>query len=86
MPFFSRVFRSKDSSSAKKQSKQKTVDSTAPAKPQWTDAYSRIEIAPEEVHGLIKGCTQELKSRGKHHETVQVGLPQVSDGSDSGLL
>lgn len=74
MSFFSRVFRSKDSSSAKKQSKQKAVDTTTPAKPRWTDAYSRIEIAPEEVQDLIKGCTQELKTRGKNHTLSSGGF------------
>lgn len=63
MPFFSRVFRSKDSSASKKAAKQ-TAAQEAPAKPKWTDAYQRTEVAAEEVQELLRGCTQELKSRG----------------------
>ncbi|KAF3388008.1 Morphogenesis-related protein MSB1 [Talaromyces pinophilus] len=63
MPFFSRVFRSKDSSASKKAAKQ-TAAEQVPAKPKWTDAYQRTEVAPEEVQELLRGCTHELKSRG----------------------
>ncbi|KAL1968282.1 hypothetical protein VTN77DRAFT_2117 [Rasamsonia byssochlamydoides] len=64
MSFLSRVFRGKDPSSAKKQAKQNAPEDTAPPKPQWTDPYLRTEVAPEEVQELLRGCTQELKSRG----------------------
>jgi hypothetical protein len=64
MSFFARVFRGKDSSAAKKQAKQNAPDANAPSKPQWTDAYLRTEVAPEEVQELLRGCTQELKTRG----------------------
>lgn len=64
MSFFSRVFRSKDSSAAKKQAKQNAPEETAPPKPQWTDPYLRTEVSPDEVQELLRGCTQELKSRG----------------------
>ncbi|EEA19048.1 hypothetical protein TMatcc_010407 [Talaromyces marneffei ATCC 18224] len=63
MSFFSRVFRSKDSSASKKAAKQSAAEQ-APAKPKWTDAYQRTEVAPEEVQELLRGCTHELKSRG----------------------
>lgn len=64
MSFFARVFRSKDSSAAKKQAKQNVPEVTAPPKPQWTDAYLRTAVTPEEVQELLRGCTQELKMRG----------------------
>ncbi|KAJ6111752.1 hypothetical protein N7523_007813 [Penicillium sp. IBT 18751x] len=62
MPFFSRVFRSKDSNAVKKQSKP-TAGDPVPTKPRWKDAWQRIEVGPEEVQDLIRGCTQELKAR-----------------------
>lgn len=62
MPFFSRVFRSKDSNAVKKQSKPAVAD-PAPAKPRWKDAWQRTEVGPEEVQDLIRGCSQELKAR-----------------------
>lgn len=65
MPFFSRVFRSKDSAATKKQAKPAAAAADpVPAKPKWTDAWQRTEVAPEEVQDLIRGCTQELKARG----------------------
>ncbi|CEL07373.1 hypothetical protein ASPCAL10530 [Aspergillus calidoustus] len=63
MSFFSRVFRSKDSNAAKKGSKSPAAASTVPAKPAWTDAWQRTEIAPEEVQQLLRACTQEFKAR-----------------------
>ncbi|KAJ5111338.1 hypothetical protein N7532_001873 [Penicillium argentinense] len=63
MPFFSRVFRSKDSSAAKKQAKPATTTDPTPARPKWTDAWQRTEVAPEEVADLVRGCAQELKAR-----------------------
>ncbi|GAD97207.1 morphogenesis protein (Msb1), putative [Paecilomyces variotii No. 5] len=62
MPFFTRVFRGKDSAAAKKQSKQ-TSEPAEPPKPKWTDAWLRTEVGPEEVQELLHGCTQELKFR-----------------------
>lgn len=64
MPFFSRVFRSKDSNATKKQAKPAAPTETVPAKPKWTDAWQRTEVAPEEVQDLIRGCAHELKARG----------------------
>jgi hypothetical protein len=64
MSFFSRVFRSKDSNATKKSSKTPVAASTGPAKPAWTDAWQRTEIAPEEVQQLLRACTQEFKARG----------------------
>ncbi|KAL4988322.1 hypothetical protein BDW68DRAFT_159505 [Aspergillus falconensis] len=63
MPSFTRFFRSKDSIAAKKSSNFPAAEHTGPAKPTWTDAWQRTEIAPEEVQQLLRGCTQELKVR-----------------------
>ncbi|KAL4996406.1 hypothetical protein BDV10DRAFT_172395 [Aspergillus recurvatus] len=63
MPSLTRFFRSKDSIAAKKSSNLSTAENTGPAKPTWTDAWQRTEIAPEEVQQLLRGCTQELKVR-----------------------
>ncbi|PGH14878.1 hypothetical protein AJ79_02740 [Helicocarpus griseus UAMH5409] len=64
MSFLSRVFRSRDASGSKKQAKQNGVSQAAPPKPQWTDAFLRTEVSPEDVQELLHGCTIELKSRG----------------------
>ena len=65
MPFFARVFRGKESSAAKKAAKFPTIDhDPTPAKPTWTDAWQRTEVAPTEVQELLRGCTHELKARG----------------------
>ncbi|KAJ5555121.1 hypothetical protein N7535_007564 [Penicillium sp. DV-2018c] len=63
MSFFSRVFRGKDSTTTKKQTKPTAAVDLAPAKPKWTDAWQRTEVAPEEVHDLVRGCVHELKAR-----------------------
>lgn len=61
MPFFSRVFRSKDPS---KKSGRLNGLPLEPEKPTWTDAWLRTEVEPEEVVDLLLGCTSELKDRG----------------------
>ncbi|KAL2811917.1 hypothetical protein BJX63DRAFT_422141 [Aspergillus granulosus] len=63
MSFFSRVFRGKDSNAAKKGAKSPVPASPGPAKPAWTDAWQRTEVAPEEVQQLLRACTQEFKAR-----------------------
>ncbi|KAL2835093.1 hypothetical protein BDW59DRAFT_3181 [Aspergillus cavernicola] len=63
MSFFTRVFRGKDSNATKKSSKSPAAENIGPAKPTWTDAWQRTEIAPEEVQQLLRACTQELKAR-----------------------
>lgn len=64
MPFFTRVFRGKESSAAKKAAKTPVPEDATPAKPIWTDAWQRTEVTPEEVQELLRGCAQELKARG----------------------
>ncbi|KAF9892908.1 hypothetical protein FE257_000500 [Aspergillus nanangensis] len=77
MPFFTRVFRSKDSNTVKKTSKNPVVEDSGPAKPTWTDAWQRTEVAPEEVQELLRGCTQELKARANHH-IVSLSPPRTA--------
>ncbi|KAF2187065.1 hypothetical protein K469DRAFT_122696 [Zopfia rhizophila CBS 207.26] len=67
MPFFKNVFRSKDGPrSASKASKYAGQDDGGPvaqSKPRWEDAWSRKDVAPEEIQELVHVCTQEMKSR-----------------------
>lgn len=58
---FSR-FKGKDSKSKKKGAHD--TSESLPQKPQWTDAWARKSVEPEEVHELIRCCTEELKARG----------------------
>ena len=63
MPFFKRVFRSKDSSS-KKQADTPPVQEDGVSRSKWTDAWLRSQVAPAEVQELVRACTKELKARG----------------------
>ncbi len=62
MPFFSKVFKSKDSQ-AKKNAAPLPNGGTH-KKPQWSDAWVRTRVDPEEVVELLHMCTTDLKSRG----------------------
>lgn len=62
MPFFTRVFRGKDSSS-KKHANTTPVQENGVSRPKWTDAWARSEVAPSEVQELLRACTKELKAR-----------------------
>ncbi|KAL8693790.1 MAG: hypothetical protein Q9218_001438 [Villophora microphyllina] len=67
MPFFSRL-RSKDGGGATpKNKKQTNLNGSAPPppppKPRWADAWLRKDVEPEEVQELLRGCTNEIKSR-----------------------
>jgi len=72
MPFFSKVFRSKDGGAVNaktKSRKQSNLPELAPApppKPRWDDAWSRKDVEPEEIQELLRECTAELKSRGSN--------------------
>lgn len=61
MPFFRNVFKSRDASKSKSSADDQPE---APPKPRWEDAWSRKDVAPEEIQELIHICTQEMKSRG----------------------
>ncbi|CAI7671190.1 unnamed protein product [Penicillium manginii] len=81
MPFFSRVFRGKDSSATKKHSKPTTTTDTTPARPKWTDAWQRTEVSPEEVADLVRGCSQELKARALNVPFLLLPFRPTSDPS-----
>ncbi|KAF4213779.1 hypothetical protein CNMCM8980_005920 [Aspergillus fumigatiaffinis] len=83
MPFFARVFRSKDSNAAKKSTKNPVVENTGPAKPTWTDAWQRTEVAPEEVQELLRGCTQELKARALQTPFLLLPFRPTTESSDA---
>lgn len=61
MGMFSRR-KGKDGKSKKKGANQELDQQ--PAKPRWTDAWARTSVEPEEIHELVKRCTEEIKSRG----------------------
>jgi hypothetical protein len=71
MPSFLSKLRGKDgptkASKASKKNAAQGAASEAPAKPAWEDAWLRKTVAPEEVQELLKGCTLELKARGKEY-------------------
>jgi hypothetical protein len=68
MPFFKNVFKSKEgsrfASKAGKYADQQNGGPVVPPKPRWEEAWSRKDVAPEEIQELIHVCTQEMKSRG----------------------
>ncbi|KAJ4287941.1 hypothetical protein N0V90_011956 [Kalmusia sp. IMI 367209] len=67
MPFFKKVFGSKDGSrAASKAGRHDDSLPVAPPKPRWEESWSRKEVAPEDIQELIHVCTQEMKSRGMH--------------------
>ena len=59
---FSRL-RGRDAKSKKKNAASSLNENVAP-KPFWDDAYTRKSVEPEEIHDLIRYCTEELKARG----------------------
>ena len=63
MPFFTKVFRGKDSGS-KKDITQDGSNEETPKKAKWEDAWMRKDVGPEEVQELLRGCTHEIKARG----------------------
>ncbi|KAL5345707.1 hypothetical protein ACLOAV_009461 [Pseudogymnoascus australis] len=62
--FFSRL-KGKDGPTTLSKSKkgQQAASQVLPAKPKWSDAWTRTSVEAEEVQELLKGCTIELKSR-----------------------
>lgn len=59
---FSRL-KHKDGKSKKKGATADSFDQQ-PSKPAWTDAWTRTIVEPEEIHELVKRCTEEIKNRG----------------------
>ncbi|KAF4971398.1 hypothetical protein FSARC_1760 [Fusarium sarcochroum] len=75
---FSRL-KGKDGKSKKKGANDLTH--SLPPKPQWTDAWARKSVEPEEVHELIRCCTEELKARGLDHPFLLLPYRPTSDPS-----
>ncbi|CAM1504089.1 Fc.00g016800.m01.CDS01 [Cosmosporella sp. VM-42] len=76
---FSRL-KGKDSAKAKKKALEDQANSQPP-KPQWTDAWARKTVEPEEIHELIRCCTEELKARALHHPFLLLPFRPTSDPS-----
>lgn len=68
--FFSRL-KGKDgpTKASKKKGELDDVNDQVPAKPTWTDAWTRTTVEPEEIQNLVRGCTVELKSRGMRSDS-----------------
>ncbi|KAF3046383.1 hypothetical protein E8E12_006562 [Didymella heteroderae] len=80
MPFFKNVFKSKDPS----RSGSKAEASSEPApRPRWEDAWSRKDVAPEEIQELVHVCTQEMKSRAIDMPFILLPFRPTSDTSAS---
>ncbi|KAH6638325.1 hypothetical protein C7974DRAFT_391335 [Boeremia exigua] len=80
MPFFKHVFKSKDTS----RSGSKAEASSEPApRPRWEDAWSRKDVAPEEIQELVHLCTQEMKSRAVDMPFILLPFRPTSDSSAS---
>lgn len=62
--FFSRLKGKDGPTKASKKKGEDDVNDQVPAKPTWTDAWTRTTVEPEEIQNLVRGCTVELKSRG----------------------
>lgn len=77
--FFSRL-KGKDGPTTLTKSKkgQQAASQVLPAKPKWSDAWTRTSVEAEEVQELLKGCTIELKSRGM--PSVQYNTAQYHPG------
>ncbi|PSN60850.1 hypothetical protein BS50DRAFT_579014 [Corynespora cassiicola Philippines] len=78
MPFFRNVFKSKDASKSKSSADDQPE---APPKPRWEDAWSRKDVAPEEIQELIHICTQEMKSRALDLPFLLLPFRPTSDPS-----
>ncbi|KAF2739160.1 hypothetical protein EJ04DRAFT_354244 [Polyplosphaeria fusca] len=83
MPFFKNVFRSKDGSRSASKAGKHNDGSHAAALPKlrWEDAWSRKDVAPEEIQELIHVCTQEIKSRALDLPFMLLPFRPASDPS-----
>lgn len=84
MPFFSKVFKSKDGAGQTK----KTVDSAGamappPTKPKFASTWDSTEVIMDEVQELIHCCTLEMKSRAEALDTPFLLLPFRPEGDVS---
>lgn len=82
MPFFKNVFKSKDGSrSSSKGGKNGANNPVVPPKPRWQEAWSRKEVAPEEIQELINVCTRELKAKALDLPFLLLPFRPTSDPS-----
>lgn len=82
MPFFKNVFKSRDGSrSASKTGKHGDNNAVPTPKPRWEDAWSRKDVAPDEIQELIHVCTQELKARALDQPFLLLPFRPTSDPS-----
>ena len=40
----------------------------------WEDAWTRKTVEPEEIHELIRFCTEELKARGMTSSLISAAV------------
>ncbi|KAL8774820.1 MAG: hypothetical protein Q9209_000759 [Squamulea sp. 1 TL-2023] len=84
MPFFSR-FRNKDpvgpTSKSKKQSHLNGSAPPPPPKPRSVDPWLRKDVEPYEIQELLRGCTNELKSKALDMPFLLLPFRPTSDPS-----
>ncbi|GAM86453.1 hypothetical protein ANO11243_044670 [Dothideomycetidae sp. 11243] len=85
MPFFSKVFKSKDgqSANAKRNAGYTAVDHEPPSKPRYASNWDSTEVVIEEVEELVRACTNEMKSRAEALDTPFLLLPFRPEGDVS---
>ena len=69
--FLNRVFKRENTG---KKSFEQAVVVPEPKAPQHTDAWLRTTVTPEEVQELLRGCTNEVKTRGARNRKSAEGL------------
>ncbi|RPA96170.1 hypothetical protein L873DRAFT_1695373 [Choiromyces venosus 120613-1] len=76
--FLNKVFKRDHAGSSKK------IEQVTPPQPQevkYQDAWLRTEVTPEQVQELLRGCTQEIKSRGLSTPFLLLPFRPNSDAS-----
>lgn len=71
---FSRLKHKDGAKSKKKGADLDSFTEQLPKGPQWTDAWTRTSVEPEEVVELIILSTEELKSRGMTSINLDPGI------------
>lgn len=66
---------------SKKNAHLDNLTSQLPPKPRWEDAWTRATVEPEEIHELIKRCTEELKARALDLPFLLLPFRPTSDPS-----
>lgn len=87
MPFFSRVFKSKDASAVNGKNKAHAPHGNgytpAPAKPRYVSTWTSKEVDPAEIEELVHVCTLEMKSRAEALDAPFLLLPFRPDTDTS---